>query len=70
MANQYRREQEELFYRSYIADSLYALGRGRALERRFFDVWQDLHNTNKRPERSAEEIKSDIITRLNKEVTG
>lgn len=70
MTAQFRHEQEELFYRSYIADSLYALGRGKALERRFFDVWQELHSTEKQPDRSAQEIKNDILTRLNKEVTG
>lgn len=70
MTAQFRHEQEELFYRSYIADSLYALGRGKALERRFFDAWQELHNTKKQPERSAQEIKTDIISRLNKEVAG
>ena len=56
-------------YQNYIADAVYALGHGRALERRFFDVYQELHGEQRKEEkRSAEEIKTDIMTRLNKGV--
>lgn len=54
-------------YQNYIADAIYALGHGKALEKRFFDVYQQIHGDH-RPadDRSAEEIKQDIMTRLNK----
>lgn len=60
-------EREQLVYQNYIADAIYAMGYGKALERRFFDVYQQMHGSH-RPadERSAEEIKNDIMTRLNK----
>ena len=50
-----------------MADAIYALGHGKALEKRFFDVYQQIHGDH-RPadDRSAEEIKQDIMTRLNK----
>lgn len=63
----YMHEQEQLVYQNYIADAIYALGHGKALERRFFDVYQEIHpGTQRKEERSADEIKTDIMTRLNK----
>lgn len=33
-----RREEEELMYRAYITDSLYQMGRGCALNKRWIDT--------------------------------
>ena len=67
VAQTFAHEQEQLVYQNYIADAIYALGHGKALERRFLDVYQQMHGADHPvDERSAEEIKTDIMTKLNK----
>lgn len=34
----YRREREDLMYRTYVTDSLYLMGRGRYLGKRWIDM--------------------------------
>lgn len=56
----YEKELKEKLYCIYITDSLFAISQGKSMNIRYIDALE-----NKQEERSADEIKGDIKSRLN-----
>ena len=74
MLSRYRSESKEKVYKAYVTDTLKVIAEntaryagGSTIKKRFIDISEEEKNEPKKPQESAEKVKSDLLEKMKKD---